>query len=92
MWDLPAPGLEPVSPALAGGFLTTAPPGKPLSCLLDRIINHTERLKTYRLGPTDLIKASPLGPDNPYSYVAEENGRMKRTVVFTLHNHSLNLE
>ena len=28
MWDLPGPGLEPVSPALAGGFLTTAPPGK----------------------------------------------------------------
>ena len=31
MWDLPGPGLEPVSPALAGGFLTTAPPGKPWS-------------------------------------------------------------
>ena len=29
MWDLPGPGLEPVSPALAGGFLTTASPGKP---------------------------------------------------------------
>ena len=29
MWDLPGPGLEPVSPALAGGFLTTARPGKP---------------------------------------------------------------
>ena len=29
MWDLPGPGFEPVSPALAGGFLTTAPPGKP---------------------------------------------------------------
>ena len=29
MWDLPRPGLEPMSPALAGGFLTTAPPGKP---------------------------------------------------------------
>ena len=29
MWDLAGPGLEPVSPALAGGFLTTAPPGKP---------------------------------------------------------------
>ena len=29
MWDLPGPGLEPVSPALAGGFLTTEPPGKP---------------------------------------------------------------
>ena len=30
MWDLPRPGLEPMSPALAGGFLTTAPPGKSL--------------------------------------------------------------
>ena len=26
--DPPGPGLEPVSPVLAGGFLTTAPPGK----------------------------------------------------------------
>ena len=30
MWHLPGPGLEPVSPALAGRFLTTAPPGKTL--------------------------------------------------------------
>ena len=30
MCDLPRPGLEPVSPALASGFSTTAPPGKPL--------------------------------------------------------------
>ena len=29
MRDPPRPGLEPVSPALAGGFSTTAPPGKP---------------------------------------------------------------
>ena len=29
MWDLPRPGLEPVSPALAGRFSTTVPPGKP---------------------------------------------------------------
>ena len=29
MWDLPRPVLEPVSPALAGRFSTTAPPGKP---------------------------------------------------------------
>ena len=27
--DLPRPGLEPASPALAGRFSTTAPPGKP---------------------------------------------------------------
>ena len=29
MWDLPGPGIESVSPALAGGLLTTVPPGKP---------------------------------------------------------------
>ena len=29
IWDPPGPGPEPVSPALAGGFPTTAPTGKP---------------------------------------------------------------
>ena len=29
IWDPPRPGLEPVCPALAGRFSTTAPPGKP---------------------------------------------------------------
>ena len=28
MWDLPGPGIEPVSPALGGGFFTTEPPGR----------------------------------------------------------------
>ena len=40
MWDPPRPGLEPVSPALAGRFLTTAPPGKP------KILNFHTTLKT----------------------------------------------
>ena len=40
MWDLPSPGLEPVSPALAGRFSTTAPAGKPYSTFLyDIFIN-----------------------------------------------------
>ena len=39
MWDLPGPGLEPVSPALAGEFLTTAPPGKPLQFNFNLNIN-----------------------------------------------------
>ena len=34
MWDFPRPGLEPVSPALADRFLTTAPPGKPWQSVL----------------------------------------------------------
>ena len=28
MWDLPGPGIKPLSPALADGFLTTGPPEK----------------------------------------------------------------
>ena len=27
--DLPEPGIEPMFPALAGGFFTAEPPGKP---------------------------------------------------------------
>ena len=34
MWDPPRPGLEPVSPALAGRASTTAPPGKPRTAFL----------------------------------------------------------
>ena len=33
-WDPPRPGLEPVTPALAGRLSTTAPPGKPLIMVL----------------------------------------------------------
>ena len=38
MWDLPRPGLEPVSPALAGGFSTAVPPGKP------PIVDYSQRI------------------------------------------------
>ena len=38
MWDLPrpgtGPGIEPLSPALAGGLLTTVPPGKSHICYI----------------------------------------------------------
>ena len=36
MWDLPRPGIKPMSPALAGGFFTTEPPGKS-QCLISLI-------------------------------------------------------
>ena len=39
MWDLPRPGLEPVSPALASRFSTTAPPGKPPKHLFN-LVDH----------------------------------------------------
>ena len=36
MWDPPRPGLEPVSPALAGRLSTAAPPGKPNKLFLNQ--------------------------------------------------------
>ena len=36
--DLPDPEIEPTSPAPAGGFLTTKPPGKPIHVHLDKCI------------------------------------------------------
>ena len=40
MWKLPGPGVEPMTPALAGGLSTTRPPGKP-----NFIIHSTEKLR-----------------------------------------------
>ena len=49
MCDLPGPGIEPLSPVLAGGFLTTVPPGKSLmTCFRDRENSGSERLCTIR--------------------------------------------
>ena len=56
MWDLPGPGLEPVSPALAGGCLTTVPPGRPC-CLF-----YTQYFVS--LNSILLSCPLPLPPDN----------------------------
>ena len=55
MWDLPRPGLEPVSPALAGGLSTTAPPGKPCVCTLDTDLPSASCVVSRLLG-TDLMQ------------------------------------
>ena len=39
MWNLPRPGMEPVSPALPGRFLTTGPPGSPICIIFDATVN-----------------------------------------------------
>ena len=75
MWDLPRPGLEPLSPALAGRFLTTAPPEKPtFVILLGRLFRAISRVCWLKgihmfvvLGaryPTDGCEGSvlPCGP------------------------------
>ena len=37
MWDLPGPGIEPLSPVLAEGFFTTETPGKPHKSYILRV-------------------------------------------------------
>ena len=55
MWDLPRPGLEPVSPALEGRFSTTAPPGKPhcvklIGSVVLVFYNLTDFVSIYAIG------------------------------------------
>jgi len=38
----PDPGIEPTAPALAGGFFTTEPPGKPS-------LIYTSQLKSFKI-------------------------------------------
>ena len=52
MWDLPGPGLEPLSSALAGRFSTTAPPGKPdgrvlITDSMSLLVMGLEKMKIY---------------------------------------------
>ena len=54
MWDLPRPGLEPVSPALAGRLSTTGPPGKPLNSILYVCV---------------FITVLPLGSSEPFFFI-----------------------
>ena len=59
MWDPPGPGLELMSPALAGGFVTTAPPGKSGRPLYSYFIIGSSFLFPWRqgLGLNDLSLA-----------------------------------
>ena len=61
MWDLPGAGLELASPALAGGFLTTVPPGKSFPFCFDNI-----RLHFFG----DLALPTPSGPGEAVSHGA----------------------
>ena len=48
MWDLPAPGIELVSPALVGRFLTNGPSGK--SSVFYFLLPRSMRLLTLVFG------------------------------------------
>ena len=62
MWDLPRPGIEPKSPALASGFFSTELPGKTwLDDITDSCLNGHEFEQTlgYSEGQGSLACCSP---------------------------------
>ena len=76
MWDLPGPGIKPVSPALADRFFTTVPPGKPfhpsLSVLIPTSVPHmftAQRLWRLRDAP-DMATASKQYTENSWDWQA----------------------
>ena len=81
MWDLPGPGLEPMSPALAGGFLTTAAPGKPSRSLLKtKLLESREVLMTgfdHRLN-------SGQGVSHSKDYMLKNGARTSQKSLCTL--------
>ena len=68
MWDPPRPGLEPVSPAIAGRLPTTAPPGKPgntFISILGRCISQFSFLAHFRpLSDMDHLILQPNALDS----------------------------
>ena len=73
MRDLPRPGVEPVSLALAGRFLTTGPPGKSSPWLLTnpgRVFGDTAILGA-QLDPSQEPKESLIPESKTYAQVGE---------------------
>ena len=57
--DLPNPGIKPpflVSPALAGGFFTTVPPGKALAAQMVKNLPAMQETQVQSLGQQDPLK------------------------------------
>ena len=45
MWNLPGPGIEPVFPAVAGGFLSTSHQGSPAQLIYNRSVKAIQWIK-----------------------------------------------
>ena len=61
MWDPPGPGLKPMSPALAGRFSTTAPPGKACICFLMSGSQKGKKRKMKSTDPLNLLEITLTG-------------------------------
>ena len=72
MWDLPGPGLKSVFLALAGGFLTTAPPGKSQNHFFFSVLNLWS-VKTLRLKACGLTILFFLNSRWQYLFTCSKN-------------------
>ena len=54
MWNLPRPGIRPVTSTLAGGFLTTGPPGKSIMLFIWYLMLFWEK-KKIKIISTNLL-------------------------------------
>ena len=85
MWDLPGPGLEPMSPALAGRFSTTEPPGKPSAWLFNFVYRGIEMCA---LKPCTIpVNSNPNHPSGPaqgsqLQEASSEKPTLKGSVLF----------
>ena len=92
MWGLPGPGIEPMSLPLAGGFLTTVPPGKPSLDIFKRKKQFSFLpLPEYMVKFQVFITAFPLEPhlkESSLSYTGLHlwlNFPVFLTVLYMLH-------
>ena len=70
MWDLPRPGIKPMSPALSGGFFTIEPPGKPSGAFKNYILNSKRKtLKKNKTKQTHKLWANQGGCSNSFSSI-----------------------
>ena len=73
--DLPHSGIEPLSPALAGRFFTTEPPGKPLS-LIHRCLfsTHTHKKTSHQDSLiAQLVKNLPAMQETLVQFLGQED-------------------
>ena len=61
--DLPDPGAEPASPALAGGFFTTEPPGKALREMGGVLNDPRKERPPLGAAPAVLVQQAGSGKD-----------------------------
>ena len=95
MWALPGPGIQPVSPALAGRFFTTEPPGKPSILFLNSGLQFGDMYVNLKPSKLTLLNFTliylnlvqgPVSPDGHTQQWKHQGPRepLERRTLFTL--------